>query len=71
MPTGAIFIDLSKAFDMIDHYLLLDKLYAIGLSTNSLLFFNNFFILEVSVSPFREVYQNLRSMIKVFHKAHP
>ena len=43
MPTGAIFIDLSKAFDMIDHYLLLDKLYAIGLSTNSLLFFNNFF----------------------------
>ena len=38
MPTGAIFIDLTKAFDMVDHYLLLDKLYAIGLSSDSLLF---------------------------------
>lgn len=27
---------------MVDHYLLLDKLYAIGLTTNSLLFFNSF-----------------------------
>jgi len=42
MPTGAIFIDLTKAFDMVDHYLLLDKLYAIGLSSDSLLFFNSF-----------------------------
>lgn len=41
-PTGAIFIDLTKAFDMVDHYLLLDKLYAIGFSSDSLLFFNSF-----------------------------
>ena len=40
IPTGAIFIDLSKAFDMVDHYLLLAQLYAIGLSINSLLFCN-------------------------------
>lgn len=38
--TGAIFIDLSKAFDMVDHYLLLDKLYSIGLNQNALLWFN-------------------------------
>ncbi len=38
--TGAIFIDLSKAFDLVDHYLLLDKLYSIGLSQNALLWFN-------------------------------
>ncbi len=38
--TGAIFIDLSKAFDLVDHYLLLDKLFAIGLDQNALLWFN-------------------------------
>ena len=42
MSTGAIFIDLSKAFDMVDHYLLLDKLQAIGLSKDSLLWFNSY-----------------------------
>ena len=40
MHTGAIFIDLTKAFDMVDHYLLLDKLYAIGLSQHSSFWFN-------------------------------
>lgn len=35
--TGAIFIDLRKAFDLVDHYLLLDKLYAVGLSQNTVL----------------------------------
>ena len=35
--TGAIFIDLSKAFDFVDHYLLLDKLHAIGLSNQAVL----------------------------------
>ena len=42
MPTGAIFIDLTKAFDMVNHYLLLDKLYAIGLSRQALLWFNSY-----------------------------
>ena len=40
--TGAIFIDLTKAFDLVDHYLLLDKLYSIGLSRNALLWFNSY-----------------------------
>ena len=38
--TGAIFIDLTKAFDLVDRYLLLDKLYSIGLSRNALLWFS-------------------------------
>ena len=37
---GAIFIDLTKAFDLVDHYLLLDKLFSMGLSQNILLWFN-------------------------------
>ncbi|XDV43619.1 hypothetical protein PO909_012067 [Leuciscus waleckii] len=40
--TGAIFIDLTKAFDMVDHYILLDKLYAIGLSKSAVLWFNSY-----------------------------
>ena len=40
--TGAIFIDLSKAFDMVDHYLLLDKLYSVGVQRSALLWFNSY-----------------------------
>ena len=39
---GAIFIDLSKAFDLVDHYLLLDNLYAIGVSQPALFWFNSY-----------------------------
>ncbi len=39
---GAIFIDLKKAFDIVDHYLLLDKLYAVGFSKNYLSWFNSY-----------------------------
>ncbi len=41
-PIGAIFIDLSKAFDLMDHYLLLDKLHSLGFDQNSLLWFNSY-----------------------------
>ena len=40
--TGAIFVDLTKAFDFVDRYLLLDKLYTIGLSKNAILWFSSF-----------------------------
>lgn len=40
--TGAIFIDLSKAFDFVDRYLLLDKLYNIGLSLNAVQWFSSY-----------------------------
>lgn len=42
LSTGAIFIDLTKAFDLVDHYILLDKLYSIGLSEQSVLWFNSY-----------------------------
>lgn len=42
MSTGAIFIDLTKAFDLVDHYILLDKLHNIGLSKESVFWFNSY-----------------------------
>lgn len=41
-PIGAIFIDLSKAFDRVDHYLLLDKLHSLGFDPNTLFWFNTY-----------------------------
>lgn len=42
MSTGVIFLNLTKAFDLVDHYLLLDKLNAIGLSRSAFLWFNSY-----------------------------
>lgn len=40
--TGAIFIDLNQAFDLVGHHLLLDKLYVVGLWQNVLSWFNSY-----------------------------
>lgn len=51
--TGALFIDLTTAFDMVDHYLLLDKLYSIGLNSSSILRFNSYLHLRRQCVSFR------------------
>lgn len=40
LMNGAIIIYLTKAFDMVDHYLFLDTLYSIGFYQKSLFKFN-------------------------------
>ena len=40
--TGAVFVDLQKAFDTVDHQVLLNKLYSIGLDEMSLQWFESY-----------------------------
>ena len=42
MMTGMILIDLQKAFDTIDHDVLLQKLYAIGFSKRTVNWFKSY-----------------------------
>lgn len=64
MCTGAIFLDLTKAFDLVDHYLLLDKLHAIGLSRSSLLWFSSYLHHRSQCVSFRGTHSNYNSMVK-------
>ena len=43
MMTGMILIDLQKAFERIDHDVLLQKLYAIGFSKHTVNWFKSYF----------------------------
>ena len=40
--TGAVFLDLSKAFDTVDHQILLKKLHCLGLNNNSMEWFKSY-----------------------------
>ncbi|CAB4031691.1 Hypothetical predicted protein, partial [Paramuricea clavata] len=40
--TGAVFLDLSKAFDTVDHTMLLDKLRILGVDEDSLDWFESY-----------------------------
>uniref|UniRef100_A0A8C7WUV5 Reverse transcriptase domain-containing protein n=1 Tax=Oryzias sinensis TaxID=183150 RepID=A0A8C7WUV5_9TELE len=64
MLTGALFIDLTKAFDMVDHYLLLDKLHSIGLDRSSLLWFNSYLHHRQQCVLFNGSYSNFLSVDK-------
>ena len=39
---GAVFVDLSKAFDMVNHVLLIQKLYSLGIKGNGILWFKSY-----------------------------
>uniref|UniRef100_A0A8C8A4C2 Reverse transcriptase domain-containing protein n=1 Tax=Oryzias sinensis TaxID=183150 RepID=A0A8C8A4C2_9TELE len=47
--TVSIFLDLSKAFETVNHTILLDKLALLGVTNNSLLWFTNYNGLESSL----------------------
>ena len=39
---GAVFVDLSKVFDMVNHELLIQKLYSLGIKENEILWFKSY-----------------------------
>ena len=53
--TGAVFIDLSKAFDTISHSVLLEKLSWYGIQDNELNWFSNYLFLRKHIVQFKGV----------------
>ena len=53
--TGAIFIDLSKAFDTISHSVLLEKLSRYGIQDNELYWFTDYLFLRSQIVQFKGV----------------
>jgi len=53
--TGAIFIDLSKAFDTISHSILLEKLSRYGIQDNELNWFTDYLFLQKQIVQFKGV----------------
>ena len=53
--TGAIFIDLSKAFDTISHSVLLENLSRYGIQDNELNWFTDYLLLRSQIVQFKGV----------------
>ena len=60
--TGAIYIDLSKAFDTVNHSSLLDKLPCYGIKDFELLWFTDYLFLRKQIVEYDGVYSNTESM---------
>ena len=48
--TGAVFLDLSAAFDIVPHHILLDKLYLYGFSESSISFFKSYLLCRKQIA---------------------
>ena len=48
--TGAAFLDLSKAFDTVEHELLLQKLLSSGLSDNTVTWFRSYLAIRLNAT---------------------
>ena len=60
--TGAIYIDLSKAFDTMSHSSLLDKLPSYGIKDLELLWFTDYLFLRKQIVEYDGVYSNTESV---------
>ena len=61
--TGILMTDLSKAFDCLSHELIIAKLYAYGLSKNSLKLISDYFSDRKQRTKIRESYSNWREIL--------
>ena len=60
--TGAVFLDLAKAFDTVDHQRLLLKLYSIGFSNHSVEWFNSYLENRCQVTAVGNVHSSSKSV---------
>ena len=63
LKDGALFMDLSKEFDTLDHSLLLTKLSAYGFDNNSLSFVRSYLTNRIERCKIENHFSNWREMI--------
>ena len=68
LMTGMFLIDLQKAFDTIDHDILLQKLYAIGFPKHSVNWFRSYLINRTFIVIWRMLFSQPANVSRVYHK---